>query len=69
MRLPSNPQFQKKRSCLITTFYFGDRRRTVSEFYDDRLLFVKKQIETLEKYHHNLDKIVFSFNVEVEHYA
>jgi hypothetical protein len=63
-----DPQFQKKRSCLITTFYFGDRRRTVSEFYDDRLLFVKKQIETLEKYHHNLDKIVFSFNVEVEHY-
>lgn len=64
----TDPQFQKKRSCLVTSFYFGDRRRTVNEFYDDRLLFVKKQIETLEKYYHNLDKIIFSINVETSHY-
>ena len=64
----TDPQFQKKRTCLITSFYFGDRRRTVSEFYDDRLIFIKKQIETLETYSHNLDRIIFSINVEVGHY-
>jgi hypothetical protein len=64
----SDGQFQKKRSCLVVSFYFGDRRRTVSEFYEDRLIFIKKQIETLSTYPHNLDKIIFSINVEVDHY-
>lgn len=65
----TDPQFQKKRSCLVTSFYFGDRRRTVDEFYDNRLFFVKKQIETLNTYHHNLDKIIFSINIETDHYG
>ena len=64
----TDPQFQRKRSCLVTSFYFGDRRRTVDEFYDDRIFFMKKQIETLETYSHNLSKIIFSINVEVGHY-
>lgn len=65
----TDPQFQLKRSCYIVSFYFGNRRRTVSEFEEDRLLFLKKQIETLQTYSHNLDKIIFSFNVEPEHYG
>jgi hypothetical protein len=56
------------KACYVVSFYFGDRRRTVSEFNEDKLLFLKKQIETLQTYHHNLDKIIFSFNVESEHY-
>ena len=63
-----DPQFQPKRSCYIVSFYFGERRRTVSEFEEDRLLFLRKQIETLQAYHHNLDKIIFSFNLESDHY-
>jgi hypothetical protein len=66
--LVTDPQFQSKRSCYIVSFYFGNRRRTVPEFEEDRLLFLKKQIETLQTYYHNLDKIIFSFNVEPEHY-
>jgi hypothetical protein len=42
--------------------YFGDRRRTIEEYQNDRLCFLKKQIETLSKYYNNLDKIVFSIN-------
>jgi len=64
----TDPQFQRKRSCLVTSFYFGDRRRTVDEFYEDRIFFMRKQIETLETYSHNLSKIIFSINVEVGHY-
>ena len=54
--------------CYVVNFYFGDRRRTVPEFESDRLIFLKKQIETLSIYYHNLDKIIFNFNVEKEHY-
>jgi len=61
-------QFQPKKSCYVVNFYFGDRRRTVPEFESDRLIFLKKQIETLSIYYHNLDKIIFNFNVEKEHY-
>jgi len=56
-------------TCYIINFYFGNRRKTIPEFNDDRLIFLKKQIETLSKYHHNLDKIIFNFNIEKEHYT
>ena len=65
----ADPQYQKKRSCLVVNFYLGDRRKTVPQFYQDRLCFLRKQIETLEKYDHNLQKIVFCFNLEKEHYS
>ena len=61
--LVSDKQYSLKRSCYIVSFYFGDRRRTISEFNEDKLLFLKKQIETLQTYCHNLDKIIFSFIV------
>jgi hypothetical protein len=64
-----DPHFHLKRSCYIVSFYFGKRRRTVPEYEKDRLLFLKKQIETLQTYYHNLDNIIFSFNLEPDHYS
>jgi hypothetical protein len=49
-------------------FYLADRRRSEPEFKADKLYFVKKQIEILESIDHSLTKIIFNFNVEVEHY-
>lgn len=57
------------KTCYIINFYFGERRKTIDYYSDvDRLCFVKKQIETLNHYKHNLSKIVFNFNIEPEHY-
>lgn len=60
-------QYQKKRTCYVVNMYFGPRRRTIEEYQDDRLCFLKKQLETLTKYKHNLDRIVFSINFEHDH--
>ena len=57
-----------KKICYIINFYFGERRANINTFKDDKLCYVKSQIKTLEKYKHSLSKIVFSFNVETEHY-
>jgi len=54
--------------CYIMNFYLADRRRSEKEFKDDKLYFVKKQVEILEKRKHNLTKIIFNFNIEKEHY-
>jgi hypothetical protein len=64
-----HPQnFMRKRSCLVVNFYFGERRRTIDDYHTDRLTFLRKHIETLGHYYHNLDKIVFNLNVDPEHY-
>ena len=35
-------------SCYIINFYLGDRRKTIEEYnINDRLCFLKEQIETL----------------------
>ena len=62
-------QYQRKRTCYVVNMYFGERRKTVEEYYSDRLCFLKKQIETLSNHKHNLDKIVFSINFEQDHLA
>ena len=55
--------------CYIVNFYLGDRRKTIKKFSDeDRLYFLKSQIQTLEKYKHSLSKIIFSFNFREEDY-
>jgi hypothetical protein len=54
--------------CYVVNFYLSDRRRSELEFKNDKLYFVKKQIELLESINHSLTKIIFNFNVEVEHY-
>ncbi len=38
-------------SCYIINFYLGSRRKTIKEYsINDRLCFIKKQIETLYQY-------------------
>jgi len=56
------------KTCYVINFYFGDRRKTVDSYIKDKLYFLKQQINFLEKYSHNLDKIIFSCNIEPEHY-
>lgn len=59
----------KNSTCYIINFYLGNRRKTVNEYTNvDRICFVRKQIEFLERYSHELGKIVFNFNVEPKHY-
>jgi RimJ/RimL family protein N-acetyltransferase len=58
-----------KRTCYIVNFYFGDRRKVVEEYTNDRLFYLKTQIQTLTDYYQNIDKIIFNFNVEKEHYG
>ena len=54
--------------CYIINFYLGDRRKTISNYDEDRLCFLKKQIETLYRYPHSLSKIIFNFNFREEDY-
>jgi hypothetical protein len=56
--------------CYIINFYFGKRRKTIDRYSNiDRLCFVRKQIEILTEFKHNLSKIIFNFNLEPEHYS
>lgn len=54
--------------CLINSFWLGDRRYEIPEYKEDKLYFVKKQIEVLQTQKHNLTKIIFNFNIIPEHY-
>jgi hypothetical protein len=54
--------------CLVNTFWLGERRFEHPNYQKDKLYFLKKQIECLQTYKHNLTKIVFNFNVTPEHY-
>ena len=60
----TDAQFQKKRSCYILYFNFKNEYTDISESTSDKLFFLKKQIENLNTYHHNLDKIIFIFHYE-----
>ena len=40
----------------------------LDEYENDRLYFLKKQIECLQTYKHNLTKIIFLFNIEPDQY-
>jgi len=58
-----------EKTCYVINFYFGERRKTIERYNKiDRLYFLRKQIEFLEKYSHNLNKIIFTCNIEKEHY-
>lgn len=54
----------KDKVCLIVNFYFGDRRKISDTYKSDKLILLKKQIEYLNTVKHNLDTIVFSFNLD-----
>jgi hypothetical protein len=55
-------QDRGKKTCYVINLYFGPRRRTIEEYETDRLCLLKKQIETLNYYYHNLSRIVFNIN-------
>ena len=55
------------KSCLIVPYYLGERRNVPDKYNRDRLVFLKEQIEFLKNVKHNLDKIVFTFNLKPEH--
>ena len=56
------------KTCYIINFYLGSRRCDTERYQTDNLCYVKSQVETLEKYKHNISKIIFNFNVEKEHF-
>lgn len=55
------------KTCYIINFYFGERRKIPQIYNYDRLILLKKQIKYLEKVKHNIDTIVFSFNLDHDH--
>lgn len=58
------------RVCYVINFYFGKRRKSIDRYnHIDRLCFVRKQLELLTLLKHNLNSIIFNFNVDPEHYS
>jgi len=55
--------------CFVTSFWLGERRMESPIYKEDRLYFLKKQIELLQTKKHNLSKIIFNFNIIPEHYS
>lgn len=57
------------KTCLVVACWLGERRKTIEAYtIGDRLTFVKKQIQLLTEYRNSLDKIIFNFNLEEEHF-
>ena len=56
-----------KKTIYVCCIYFGDRRSPIIRYEEDRLCLLKEQIRTLQTLRHNLDRIVFVFNLEDEH--
>ena len=59
----------EKKVCYVVNFYFGNRRYNINTFKVDKFCYLRSQIDALTKYKHSLSKIVFSFNIEPEHYS
>lgn len=58
----------ESKTCYIINFYLGERRKIVVEYERDRLYLLKKQIEYLQAKKHNLNRIIFTFNIRPEDY-
>jgi len=54
--------------CYNIVFYFGDRRKPIDQYEEDRLFYYKKQIEYLASVPHNLTSIIFTINFREEDY-
>lgn len=55
------------RTCLVIPFYLGERRNVPDKYNEDKLIYLKEQIESLEEVNHHLSKVVFIFNLEPGH--
>ena len=58
----------KNKTCYIINFYLGDRRKTIQNFYGDRLFLLKKQIDFINTVKSSINTIVFNFNIRPEDY-
>lgn len=54
--------------CYIINFYFGSRRHEIEEQKNDKLFFLKKQIELLSLIKNDIDCVVFNFNIRPQDY-
>ena len=53
--------------CYMCCCYLGDRRSATNIYNVDRLSYVKEHVKSLQEFKHNLDKIIFVFNLDPEH--
>ena len=56
-------------SCYVVNFYLGERRKMLESCREDKFYLLKTQIKHLEEVKHSLDKIIFNFNVDIDHYS
>jgi len=56
-------------SCYVVNFYLGERRKMLEPYREDKFYLLKTQIKHLEEVKHSLDKIIFNFNVDIDHYS
>ena len=57
-----------KKVCYIIAFWFGERRRGDERENNDKLFYLKKQIEYLKKVRHGINNVIFNFNIEDNQY-
>jgi hypothetical protein len=55
------------KTCYVCCCYLGDRRAPINLYKEDRTIYVKEHIKSLQEFNHNLNKIIFIFNLDPEH--
>ena len=58
---------RENKVCYVCCFYFGNRRTTTKKYDNDRSSYLMEQINSLTEFKHDLDRIIFVFNLEKEH--
>ena len=53
--------------CYVCCCYLGNRRSAGSVYEQDRLSYIREHIKSLEEFKHNLNKIIFVFNLDKDH--
>ena len=53
--------------CYVCCCYLGDRRSAIEYYNEDKSVYVKEQIKSLNEFNHDLSKIIFIFNLDPEH--
>ena len=53
--------------CYVCCCYLGDRRASIKKYNQDKTLYIKEHIKSLQDIEHKLGRIVFVFNLEEEH--
>jgi len=53
--------------CYVCCCYLGDRRAAIKYYNEDKTVYIKEQVKSLEEFNHNLSKIILIFNLDPEH--